>query len=121
PLSKELGTSVVVENRPGAGGAIGAAAVVNAPADGYTFLAAASPEIAIAPAIGQKTPYNVRKDLKPLALVCVIPHVLVVNSSVPANSVAELRALVKQEPGKLNFASYGNGTSNHLMAELFKA
>lgn len=121
PIAAALGKAVIIENRSGAGGSIGTASVVNAAPDGYTLLFAASPEIAIAPAIGVKTAYDVQKDLKPVGLVCIIPHMLVVNKSVPVKTVDELRALAKSKPGELNFASYGTGTSNHLTAELFKA
>lgn len=121
PLGEELGATVVVDNRPGAGGAIGASAVAKAAPDGYTLLFAASPEIAIAPAVDQQLNYDPRKDLQPIALVCEIPQVLVVNAQLPVNSVAELRKLAQSKPGELNFASFGNGTSNHLVGELFNA
>lgn len=120
-LSTQLGTPVLVENRAGAGGIVGASEVVGAPADGYTFLVAASPEIAIAPATGREMPFDPREDLEPVSLVCEISTMLVVNASVPADTVDELEALAKEQPGKLNYASFGTGTSNHLTGELFKA
>ena len=121
PLSEVLGTSVVVENRAGAGGTIAASEIARADPDGSNFLFAASPEIAIAPAIGREITYDAREDLEPVSLVCTLPQMLVVNPDVPAETVEELIALAEERPGELNFASYGAGTSNHLVGELFKA
>ncbi len=121
PLGARLNGSVVVENKAGAGGTIGAATVARSAPDGYTLLFSASPELAIAPALGKAQGYDPKKAFQPIALICVVPQILVVNGAVPAHSVSELIKLAKSKPGTLNMSSYGNGTSNHLTGELFKA
>ena len=121
PLGTRLNGTVVVENKAGAGGTIGAVAVARSLPDGYTLLFSASPELAIAPALGKAQGYDPKKAFQPIALICVVPQILVVNSAVPAQSVKELIKLAKSKPGTLNMSSYGNGTSNHLTGELFKA
>jgi tripartite-type tricarboxylate transporter receptor subunit TctC len=120
-LSKNLGQQFVVENRGGAGGTIGALSVVRADPDGYTLLLAASPEVSIAPITMKSLPYDPVKDLTPITLVGVVPFFLVAYPGFPPNTLPELIAYAKANPGKVNYSSYGNNTSNHLVGELFKA
>jgi tripartite-type tricarboxylate transporter receptor subunit TctC len=120
-LARRLGQNVLVENRAGAGGTVGAASVVRADPDGYTLLLAASPEVSIAPITMKTMPYDPVRDLQPITLVGQVPFFLVVNPSVPANTLQEFIAYAKANPGKLNYSSFGNNTSNHLAGELFKA
>lgn len=119
-LGKALGQNFIVENKVGASGQLAAAGVARAEPTGYTLFMTASPELTIAVAVGRTLTYNPLKDFQPINLVVRAPHVLVVNSSVPANNVKELIALARAKPGKLNYASFGPGTSNHLGSELFK-
>jgi len=120
-LSKSLGQQFVVENRGGAGGTIGALSVVRADPDGYTLLLAASPEVSIAPTTVKALAYDPVKDLTPITLVGSVPFFLVAYPGFPPNTVPELVAFSKANPGKVNYSSYGNNTSNHLVGELFKA
>ncbi len=111
---------VTALNRPGAGGNIGVESVVRSPADGYTLLCA-STALSINPALTQKLPYDVMRDLLPVSQLVVTPNVLVVHPSVPAKSVRELTALAKSKPDRLTGGSAGSGTSAHLSLELYKS
>ncbi|MGA8391127.1 MAG: tripartite tricarboxylate transporter substrate binding protein [Burkholderiaceae bacterium] len=117
-LALELGQPVVIENKPGAGGNLGAAEVARATPDGYTLLMA-SPPLTISPALYANLPYK-PEQLAPVGLIGRVPNVLLVNPKSGINSVADLVARAKKTPGQLNYASNGNGTSLHLSAELFK-
>jgi tripartite-type tricarboxylate transporter receptor subunit TctC len=119
-IAEAIGQSVVIENRQGSGGAIGGDAVAKSAPDGYTFLLDASSH-SINPVLQPKLPFNTLKDLVPVSLLVVVPNMLVVHPAFPANSVKELIALVKSKPGQYSFASSGNGSAQHLAAELFKA
>ena len=120
-MSAAWGQPVVVENRPGAGGGIGAEFVARAPADGYTLLMGAVSTHAINVSLYRKLPYDPLTDFIPVTQVAVVPNVLVLNPGVPANSVGELIALARARPGTLNFASGSNGSTGHLAGELFKS
>ena len=117
-LAQELGQPVVIDNKPGAGGNLGAAEVARAAPDGYTLLMA-SPPLTISPALYASLPYK-PEQIAPVGLVGRVPNVLLVSPKSGINSVADLVAKAKASPGKLNYASNGNGTSLHLSAELFK-
>ena len=119
-LTESLGQVVIVDNRAGASGVLGADIAAKAVADGYTVLLASS-NLAILEGAGGKRPYDLRRDLKPVTMVAVAPNLLVVNAAVPAASVQQLIAYAKANPGKLQFASNGIGSSSHLSAELFKS
>jgi tripartite-type tricarboxylate transporter receptor subunit TctC len=118
-LSERLGQPVVVENRPGAGGALGSDLVAKSAPDGYTLLIATTSTHSIGPAL-QKLPYDPIADFAPITHVANVPNVLVVSPALKASSVKELVALAKAKPGELNFASSGIGTIVHLNGELFK-
>lgn len=119
-LNEGLGQPVVVDNRPGAGGNIGAELVAIAPPDGYT-LHVGSVGVTISPSVYPKLGYNPVKDFAPVALVASVPLIVVVHPSLPVNSIQELIQLAKSRPGRLNYASGGVGTSGHLGTELFKS
>jgi tripartite-type tricarboxylate transporter receptor subunit TctC len=118
-LPKTLGQPVVVENRPGGNTIIGTEVAVKSPPDGYTLYGAALPFSVIQSLY--KTSFDVTKDFAPITLAGVTPNLLVAHPAAPVNSVKELIAYARANPGKLNYASTGNGTSNHLSFELFKA
>jgi tripartite-type tricarboxylate transporter receptor subunit TctC len=118
-LSERLGQRFIMENRPGAGTNIGTEAVVKAPPDGYTLLLTGPPS-AINATLYEKLNFNFIRDIAPIAGVIRAPLVMEVNSSFPATSVSEFIAYAKANPGKINFASPGIGTSNHVSGELFK-
>ncbi|HTL25332.1 MAG TPA: tripartite tricarboxylate transporter substrate binding protein [Burkholderiales bacterium] len=117
-LSDQMGQQFIVENRPGAGGNIGAEAVAKGPADGYTLLVATTAH-AINPSLFKSLGYNLMKDFAPVSQLTSGPLVIVAHPSLPAKNVQELIALGKAKPGTLNYASSGNGQSTHLSAELF--
>ncbi len=117
--SELLGQQLVVDYRTGAGGNVAMEAVAKSPADGYTLLMG-SPGLAINPSLYEKLPFDPQKDFAPISLVGTVPNALVVHPGVNASSVRELVALAKAQPGKLNYATPGAGTSLHLAAELFK-
>jgi tripartite-type tricarboxylate transporter receptor subunit TctC len=119
-LSERLGQQVVVENRPGAGSNVATQLVINAPPDGYTLLLV-SPPHAINATLYRKLPYNFLEDIVPIAGLADGPNVMEVHPSVPAKTVAEFIAYAKENPGKISFASAGNGTTIHLSGELFMA
>ena len=118
-LSQELGQPLVIDNKPGAGGNLGAAEAARAAPDGYTLLMA-SPPLTISPALYTSLPYK-PEQIAPVGLVGRVPNVLLVNPKSGILSVADLLARVRQAPGRMNYASNGNGTSLHLSAELFKS
>lgn len=119
-LKDRLGQPVVVENKPAAGGTLATAEVAHAAPDGYTMVLAFNGPLSFAPLM-QKLSYNVEKDLAPVIITSSQPNVLAVNASLPVHSVQELVAYAKANPGKLNYASVGNGSSSHLNMELFKS
>jgi len=119
-LSQGLGKSVVVENRPGAGGHIGAEIVSRARPDGYTILFGTNGTLGIGPAIYKNLRYNPAKDLVPVGILHKLPLMLIVQNNIPANNLQEFIAYAKAHPGKLTFASAGVGTASHLSGELLK-
>jgi len=119
PMSQSLGQPVVVENRPGAGGVIGANALLSAPADGYTTMIASSGPMSINPHL-TKVPFDVQKSFAPISMLASLQYVLVTYPTFPANNAKELISLVKANPGKHNFAGSGAGTTQHLAGELLK-
>ncbi|MBI3044879.1 MAG: tripartite tricarboxylate transporter substrate binding protein [Betaproteobacteria bacterium] len=120
-MSELLGQSLVVDNRGGAGGRIGADIAAHATPDGYTLFMTSPGALTIAPHLIKKLPYNALRDFTPISLIATGPFLLLVHPSVPAKSVKELIALDKAAPGKLNYASAGSGTPNHMAMELFKS
>ncbi len=120
-LARLWGQPVVVENRSGAAGTVGADAVAKAAPDGHTLLLAASPEIAIARSAQRDLPYDPVRDFAPVGLLAQSPFLLLAAGGLGVADVRELVALAKVRPGALNYASFGNGTSNHFVGELFKA
>jgi len=121
PLSRALGQPVVIENKPGGSGQIGAAETLRAPADGHTLFMGHIGTHAINPHLFARLTYDPEKDFMPVTLLVTVPNLLIVHPSVQATTVRELAALAKASPGKLAYASPGNGTSGHLAAELFKS
>jgi tripartite-type tricarboxylate transporter receptor subunit TctC len=120
-LTASMGQGFVVENRTGAGGAIGAEAVAKSAPDGYTLLLGSTSEIVHLVNVSTKVPYDPVKDFAPVSLVGSVPMALTVNEAVPASSVQDLVKLAKAQPGKLSFGSGGTGTTTHLAVELFAA
>ena len=119
-LQEILGQPVVVENKPGAGGTIGADQVVKSAPDGYTLLMGSNSTFSVAPSLYPRNPYNPLKDFAPVSMIASAPFVLVTNPGVAAKDARELVALAKSEPGKLTMSSAGTGSSNHLVGELFQ-
>jgi tripartite-type tricarboxylate transporter receptor subunit TctC len=118
-LSERLGQQFIIENRPGAAGNIATEAVVRAAADGYTLLLVTNPNV-INATLYDKLNYNFIRDIAPVASIDRVPNVMEINPSVPAKTVPEFIAYAKANPGKINMASGGNGTSQHVSGELFK-
>ena len=119
-LKQRLGQPVVVENKPAAGGTVATAEVAHSAPDGYTMVLAFNGPLSFAPLL-QKLPYDVARDLTPVIITSSQPNVLAINATLPVHSVAELVQYAKANPGKLNYASVGNGSSSHLNMELFKS
>src|SRR5262245_49327694 len=119
-LAQVLGQNVLIENRPGASAIVGTESVTRATPDGYTLLFGSSSTFAVNPAVMTKLRFDAQKDLKLVRLVAHTPHVLTVRSAIPAHSLDELVKLAKEQPGKLFYASSGNGGAIHLASELFK-
>ena len=120
-LTEMLGQVVLVENKPGATGNIGADFVAKSPPDGYTLLLADIGSLAIAPSVTTALPFDPVKDFAPVVMVAYSPHILALNPAVPANTVKELIALLKAKPDSLNFAVSGVGGANHLAGIDFAA
>jgi tripartite-type tricarboxylate transporter receptor subunit TctC len=118
-LTQSLGQTVIVESKPGAGATLGADFVAKAKPDGYTLLVGAVHHT-IASSVYKKLPYDLQKDFAPITEIALVPNVLVVNAATPAKNVAELVALAKAQPGKLNYGSNGNGTAQHLIGTQFQ-
>ncbi|HEY7551247.1 MAG TPA: tripartite tricarboxylate transporter substrate binding protein [Hyphomicrobiaceae bacterium] len=118
-LSQRLGQQVIIENKPGGGNNIGTDAAAHAPPDGYTLLLV-NPANAINATLYRKLPFDFLRDIAPVAGIMKVPNVMEVNPAVPAKTVAEFIAYAKANPGKINWATSGNGTSVHLSGELFK-
>jgi len=119
-VSQALGQPFVFENRPGAGGHLGAEQVARAPADGYTLLLSGFPTHAVGPHLFKQLNYDPMRDVPPVAMIAVSPNLLVVNSALPARSLADLVRMAREAPGKLSYSSAAIGTSGHLAAELLK-
>lgn len=120
-LGERLGQSVVVDNKPGAGGTLGADLAAKAPADGYTLLLSTTSTHSIAPHVNQRLPYDPVRDFTPISHLGNAPSIMLVPNSSPARTVKEWIDHARQNPGRLNYASSGNGTIVHLTAELFKS
>jgi tripartite-type tricarboxylate transporter receptor subunit TctC len=117
-IGEALGQQIVIDNRPGAGTLIGLAAGARSAPDGYTITFATSAGLAVNPALGVKMPYDPLRDFVPIGLMVYVPYLLVVHPSLPVRNIKDLIQLAKSQPGKLNFASPGVGTPNHLGIEL---
>jgi tripartite-type tricarboxylate transporter receptor subunit TctC len=120
-LTVALGQPVIIENKPGAGGGVGAEFTAKAPPDGYTIMGGTISTHAINASLYKSLPYDPVKDFVPITLIARVPNMLVINPDIPAKNVADLITLLKANPGKYSFASSGNGTSQHLSGELFKS
>ena len=119
-LTEALGQPIVIDNKPGAGGGVGAAEVAKSAPDGYTIMGGTISSHAINVTLYSKLPYDAVKDFAPITMLVTLPNMLVVHPSIPANSIRELIAVLKANPNKYSFASSGNGTSQHISGELFK-
>jgi tripartite-type tricarboxylate transporter receptor subunit TctC len=119
-LSEQLGQPVTIDNRPGAGGALGGEAAARATPDGYTLLMGSTTTMSINQFLFSKMPYDPARDFVPVTLIAFVPHMLVIGPSVPAQNLREFIAYAKANPGKVNYASAGNGTPHHIAAEMFK-
>ena len=120
PLGQALGQTVIVDNKPGAGGNVGTAAVAKAEADGYTFLFTIQGPLVTAPLLSKGLNYDPVKELAPVTLVATSPNVLVVDPKLGANTLADFVRIAKEKGGQLNYGSVGNGSASHLAMELFK-
>jgi tripartite-type tricarboxylate transporter receptor subunit TctC len=120
-LGKELGQTIVVENRGGAGGSIGSGAVASAAPDGYTLGIATVSTHGINPAVYPALPFDAEKDFTPISNLAAVPNIMTINPKVGVKNMAEFIKLAKSEPGKLTYASAGNGSVSHMMGELFKS
>ena len=120
-LSEALGQPVVIENRPGATGTIGATVVAKAAPDGYTLLLGTSNEISMSPGLYEKLPYDPGRDFAPITTVITFPNILVVHPALPVRTAKELVALARANPKRLNFGTSGVGSTNHLTGEVFQA
>ena len=120
-LQESLGQPIVIEVRPGAGGAVGTEAAARSAPDGYTLFMANNSTHGSNPALYSKLPYDAVNDFAPITLVATVPYVLVVDPSLPVKSVQDLIALAKSKPGKMNYASAGNGSTHHFCGELLKS
>ncbi len=120
-LTEALGQSVVVDNRPGAGGVLGADSVVRSAPDGYTILFASPSPMVVAPHLMKTMPYDPFKDLIPITLISVVPAIMAVHPSLPVKTVKDFIALAKSKPGQLSYSSSGNGGTGHLAGALFDA
>lgn len=121
PISRILGQPVIVDNKGGAGGSIGTAELARAQPDGLTYGIASVSTHGVNPVVYKKLPYDPIKDFSPVAEICKAPITLVVHPSLPVNTVAEFIAYLKKNPGKISYGSPGNGSNNHMLAELFKS
>jgi tripartite-type tricarboxylate transporter receptor subunit TctC len=119
-LGEALGQPVVVENRPGAAGMVGAQALVASPADGYTLMMGSNSSLAVAPSLYASWPYDPLKGIAPITNLAITPFVLVVKLGLPARNLDEFLKIAKDKPGELSMASGGNGSSNQLVGELFQ-
>jgi tripartite-type tricarboxylate transporter receptor subunit TctC len=120
-LTEALGQPVIIDNRPGAAGSIGADIVAKSPPDGYALLLGSSGPLAINPSLYPKLPYDAARDFAPISLATIMPFLLVVHPTLPAHNVKELVALAKSKPNQLNYASPGAGSTTHLANELLKS
>jgi len=120
-FTQTMGQSFYVDNKPGASGIIGTEFVKNSAPDGYTLLVAGSGPLAINMSMYSKLPYDSLRDFQPIGMIAAVPNVLVVAKDFPANNLREVLAHVRQNPGKVNYASSGVGVPNHLIMELLKA
>jgi tripartite-type tricarboxylate transporter receptor subunit TctC len=120
-LSASFGQQIYVDNRPGAGGTVGAEAAAKSPPDGYTLFLGGVGSLAVNPNLHARLPYDAVKDFAPIVLIASAPSVLVVNPAVPAKTIQEFAALARAQPGKLNYASNGNGSSAHLAAVMYES